>query len=331
MNRLISVIVPVYKVENYLDECMESIVSQTYRDLEIIVVDDGSPDYCPDKCDEWAKKDSRIRVIHKENGGLSDARNVGLDIAKGDRVIFIDSDDYIASTMIEEMNRVMLEQQCDIVMCNKAIVTLSRIEKERDDGKIDTYQGEEIIDNYLYHRNNFCSGVWNKLIRMELVAEIRFPKGLNSEDYYFYSFLYYKAKKMVVYHRAFYYYRQRKGSICHSGINEQTFGKIKIAELVKKNLEGQGCTNVKGINHFCMQAFHDVLNDLVERTGDKTIIHKYTKKLRNYYWSTIFDNKNTFIEKVKMTFFCTFPIKYTKLKNKIINKSYETDQSDWFV
>ena len=100
---LISVIVPVYKVEQYLDECIQSIVNQTYTNLEIILVDDGSPDNCPQICDEWAKKDSRIRVLHNKNNGVSAARNAGLTIAKGQYIGFVDSDDYIAADMYESL------------------------------------------------------------------------------------------------------------------------------------------------------------------------------------------------------------------------------------
>ena len=96
MNSLISVIVPIYNVEKYLDKCVDSIINQTYKNLEIILVDDGSPDNCPQMCDDYAKKDSRIRVVHKENGGLSDARNAGMKVATGEYVSFIDSDDYIS-------------------------------------------------------------------------------------------------------------------------------------------------------------------------------------------------------------------------------------------
>ena len=100
---MISVIVPVYNAEKYLDKCVESIVNQTYKDLEIILVDDGSPDNCPAMCDEWAKKDGRIKVIHKSNGGVSSARNVGLDSFSGEYVTFIDSDDYIESSMFHRI------------------------------------------------------------------------------------------------------------------------------------------------------------------------------------------------------------------------------------
>ena len=103
MGELISVIIPIYNVEAYLDECIASVIAQTYSNLEIILVDDGSPDNCPQMCDEWAAKDSRIRVIHKENGGLSDARNAGIDIATGEYIAFVDSDDWIVPEMYEKM------------------------------------------------------------------------------------------------------------------------------------------------------------------------------------------------------------------------------------
>ena len=108
-NELITIIVPVYKVEKYLDRCVQSIVDQTYTNLEIILVDDGSPDNCPKMCDEWAKKDKRIKVIHKQNGGLSDARNAGLEKAKGKYVGFVDSDDYVAPNCFKILTVLSLE------------------------------------------------------------------------------------------------------------------------------------------------------------------------------------------------------------------------------
>ena len=114
---LISVIVPIYHVEQYLTRCVESLVNQTYSNFEIILVDDGSPDNCPKMCDDWAKKNSRIKVIHKENGGLSDARNAGMQIANGDVISFIDSDDWIDPKFFEVMLNVMQDDESDIVSC----------------------------------------------------------------------------------------------------------------------------------------------------------------------------------------------------------------------
>ena len=121
-NPLISVIVPIYNVEEYLNRCVESIVNQTYQKLEIILVDDGSPDNCPRMCDDWAKKDSRIKVIHKENGGLSDARNAGMKITTGEYISFIDSDDYIETCMIEILYEAIKKYDCDIASCRVRIV-----------------------------------------------------------------------------------------------------------------------------------------------------------------------------------------------------------------
>ena len=114
---LISVIVPVYKVEQYLDKCVESIVNQTYRNLEIILVDDGSPDNCPAMCDGWAKRDYRIKVIHKANGGLSDARNAGIAVASGEFIGFVDSDDWVAPFFYERLISILIDNDCDISAC----------------------------------------------------------------------------------------------------------------------------------------------------------------------------------------------------------------------
>ena len=119
---LISVIVPVYKVEAYLDRCVQSIVDQTYTNLEIILVDDGSPDRCPQMCDEWAKRDARIRVIHKPNGGGAQARNVGLERASGEYIAFVDSDDYLLPGMYEALLCALMQTNCDIAECDYYVV-----------------------------------------------------------------------------------------------------------------------------------------------------------------------------------------------------------------
>ena len=117
MDKLVSIVVPVYNVDKYLDKCVNSIINQKYKNLEIILVDDGSTDESGKKCDLWAEKDNRIRVIHKENGGLSDARNVGIDNSKGYYISFIDSDDFIENDMIEVLLKEIKENNCDISIC----------------------------------------------------------------------------------------------------------------------------------------------------------------------------------------------------------------------
>ena len=179
---LISVIVPIYKVEEYLDRCVESIVNQTYKNLEIILVDDGSPDNCPQMCDFWAEKDSRIKVVHKENGGLSDARNAGMPFAIGDVVSFIDSDDWVELDMFEKMLSRMQKDNSDIVSCGVKWV--------EEDGTVIrdvTVNANEVLDTHsamkeLINDNKFKQHVWNKLYKYELIKGIPFEKGRYHED-----------------------------------------------------------------------------------------------------------------------------------------------------
>ena len=151
---LISVIVPVYNVENYLRECLDSIVAQTYRNIEVILVDDGSKDSSGKICDEYADKDNRIKVIHKENGGVSAARNTGLDIAKGEWISYVDSDDYIESTMIETLICLAKKNDVELAMCSfKDISECENVTQEND---IRIFSKDELIYNYVVRNADYC-------------------------------------------------------------------------------------------------------------------------------------------------------------------------------
>ncbi len=209
---LISVIVPVYKVEAYLDQCVQSIVAQTYKNLEIILVDDGSPDNCPAMCDAWAQKDSRIKVIHKENGGLSDARNAGLAIATGDYIGFVDSDDYIDSTMYESLMTHLADTGSDIAACGVQMVW--------EDGKTAmlTCPGCAVLDNAQAMEAIVCESwlkqpVWYKLYKRSVVEGIRFEKGKCHEDVFWSYQPIARANRICVFDTPLYFYRQRSGSI----------------------------------------------------------------------------------------------------------------------
>ena len=134
----ISIIVPIYKVQDYLDECIESIINQTYSNIEVILVDDGSPDRCPQMCDEWAKRDSRIRVIHKKNGGLSSARNAGLDVANGEYISFVDSDDFICSDALQNLY--------DRIKDDKSIGITSGLVYRYQDGFTSNFKDEYVLE-----------------------------------------------------------------------------------------------------------------------------------------------------------------------------------------
>lgn len=215
MEELISIIIPVYKVEKYLDKCVQSVVSQTYRKLEIILVDDGSPDRCGEMCDAWAEKDNRIRVIHKENGGLSSARNAGIDASTGEYLMFIDSDDYIASEMAEKLYEALIKYDTTISICN-----FIRI---REDGHIipstettltdEVFTGEEAVFRLIKSPNVSYVISCNKLYKRNLFLTLRYPIGKIHEDEFLAHHLFGLCEKVSSISDICYYYRTHDGSI----------------------------------------------------------------------------------------------------------------------
>lgn len=215
MDNKISVIIPVYNVEKYIHECIDSVINQTYTNLEIILVDDGSTDSCASICDAYAKKDSRIRVIHKENGGLSDARNAGLEIATGKYIGYVDSDDYIAPDMYECLLKACEENDAEIAICRFHIF----IDKVQTDGNIikgnKIYNSKEILSAYIDENGEelITPSAWSKLYQRECIKGLQFPKGKLCEDIVYTTKAFYNAKKISYVDRELYFYRNRPGSI----------------------------------------------------------------------------------------------------------------------
>ncbi len=211
---LISVIVPVYRVEKYLDRCLQSITGQTYRNLEIILVDDGSPDSSGAICDAWAAKDSRIRVIHKENAGAGAARNSGLDVATGDIVSMIDSDDYLEVHMYEHLLSLMTEDvdiaECDIVLTEEEYYPL-------EDGTAAETRVYPLEDAMRLHLRDeiFCQTPPNKLYRRAAIDDIRFPVGNLIDDEFFTYKVIGNARNLARSSAKMYAYRQQPGSAMH--------------------------------------------------------------------------------------------------------------------
>lgn len=212
-NPLISVIVPVYKVEKYLNRCVKSIVNQTYRNLEIILVDDGSQDCCPAICDAWAEKDGRVKVIHKENGGLSDARNAGVKVSRGELIGFVDSDDWISIDMYQCLYEAMKEDNSDVVACGVEMVwedgTPSRMLTKIGNCVLSKEEAMRAIIEESWLKQP----VWYKLYKMELVRDISFPVGKYHEDVFWSYQVIGRANQVSVIDRTGYYYWQRSGSI----------------------------------------------------------------------------------------------------------------------
>lgn len=191
MNPLITVIMPIYKVENYIDRAIQSVLAQTYQNLEIILVDDGSPDRCGEICDAYAQEDARIRVIHKENGGLSDARNAGLDVMRGEYVAFVDSDDYIAPFFIEQLYEAAVSTESDVAICQYAVVSkndMSECDEKLHEANKEQYQvydrRQSLMNLYDFNHEDatYFIVAWNKLYAAYLWEGVRYPKGKIHED-----------------------------------------------------------------------------------------------------------------------------------------------------
>ncbi len=199
---MISVVVPIYNVELYLRKCIDSIVNQTYKDLEIILVDDGSPDNCGLICDEYAKMDNRIKVIHKENGGLSTARNAGLDIATGSYIGFVDSDDWIEPTMYEKMYSFLVENNLDLVECGINLISSSSVTSFITSQNI-IVSGRNSLKMHLdtngrTNQSQPRTAVWSKLFKSSFWADKRFPVGEIHEDYLLTCYALYEAKRVGI-------------------------------------------------------------------------------------------------------------------------------------
>lgn len=207
---IISIIVPVYKVEKYLKRCIDSIVNQTYENIEIILVDDGSPDNCGNICDEYAEQYKRIKVIHKENGGQSSARNAGLDVAKGEYIGFVDSDDYIDEEMYEQLMKIALDTDADIVECEcRAGKSDNFSVFGKNTRTIEIYNNIESIEKFYFGEqiNGIANMVWDKLYKRYLFDNIRFLDGYNrGEDANITPKLLYSSKKIVKYNYNYYNY-----------------------------------------------------------------------------------------------------------------------------
>lgn len=210
---LISVIVPIYKVETYLDRCVASITEQTYRNLEIILVDDGSPDGCPAICDAWAEKDSRIKVVHKKNGGLSDARNAGMAVATGELMGFIDSDDWTSPDMFQLLYENMREHDSDISACGVEMVWEDGMPcRPLTRAGCCVLESEKAMEAVI-QESWLKQPVWYKLYKTDLIRDILFPVGKFHEDVFWTYQAVGRARRVSVFDKPCYFYVQRSGSI----------------------------------------------------------------------------------------------------------------------
>lgn len=311
---MISIIVPIFNAQSYLDRCITSILNQTYHNLELILVDDGSTDHSLDICKDYASQDSRIIVISKTNEGVGVARNEGLKIAKGDYIGFIDSDDYICANMYEVMYKSAVENSADIVQCGHARVSTN--------GEIITTSSyrNDVIDSPAKAFKEYCirkntdNYSWSKLYRRTIIENVWFGNYHYSEDAYFIIQCFLKCKKMVVISDPLYNYVQTPGSACRRPYNLHYEDTIKVGEFMY-NLTVK--TYPELAFYFARYTAIWIRYNYLERYSlgvSQDILHDYITKYKEYYSLSKVGIPNS-IEKFLLLLFRISPRLYRLLKS----------------
>lgn len=310
MNDLVSIVVPIYNVENYLNHCVETLKKQTYSNIEIILVDDGSPDNCGKICDELAKKDSRIVVVHKSNGGLSDARNAGIDVSNGSYIMFVDSDDYVADNMVERCLIKIKQDESDVVIFNHYCVNTNGeiYERTQDYPEIlHIMSGTEAVEKIYQNETWYFVMAWNKMYRSSLFANLRFPVGKLHEDEFTSYKVLYESKKVSYLKDALYYYTiSRDGSIMGTKYSYRNMDKIEallertqfFLTIGDKKMAAMAA--VRGIAYL-HEAWTKLDLSVVENAhrynGYKTALHKVIRGMDKQFFSKV--------DKIKILLFYT--------------------------
>lgn len=302
----ISIIVPVYNVEAYLSRCVNSILTQTYDDFELILVDDGSTDNSGKICDNFVSSDPRIRVIHKENGGVSSARNAGLDICVGKYVSFVDSDDFIAPIMLENLHSLAEKEKADIVDCGFTRVFDST--QPQDITSTDEYT---ITDGRTAIRNlPGAASSWAKLYRRELFRNLRFEEGRIYEDTLLLPFLYYEAEKVVTTPASYYCYFQRPGSIMQSNYSIKNLDILYVYEMRLDFFAEKGLTEAYNLLNadypFILVKTLRKLKEHSHLDPDKSIRCRIYAEFRNRFSDFIKNPKLIWKQKTLLAFYLLF-------------------------
>ena len=325
MKQLITIIVPIYKAEKYLDKCIESLVNQTYTNIEIILVNDGSPDNCFSICEKWKRIDDRIVVLNKENGGQSDARNAGMKIAKGKYFIFVDSDDYVAATMFEDMYRQAVLADAEMAMCQFAITdgaTDQLVHRfSGDDFNVLRFDNKKAFELIADFSCPVQVTVWNKLFKRKLIQNLRFDTSKRmAEDLEFLMRALFRSKTVVYVPYALYaYYAQREGAATFHADHsiawylEQNSNITSIMDEVAQN-----CASMKklAIGYKCVNGDLSIANAMV-RAGklDSEAMKLAKKDLKNNIWEIMTSELHA-VKKVQMLLFIVSPALYMKVMKK---------------
>lgn len=304
-NGKISIIVPVYKVEQYLERCVNSLINQTYKNIEIILVDDGSPDQCPKMCDDYASEDSRIKVIHKKNGGLSDARNAGLDAAIGEYIAFVDSDDWVEPDFIEQLYVNAKKENADISIIGCTLVwDDGRRKPVSNDKGYYVFDNEKAIREMLAQRKFGCM-VCQKMYRKQIFDTVRFPVGKLYEDVAVSMPTFLRARKVVVSENQGYNYYQRDDSIVNSKFDERKLFFLECCQNIIKYSDRYDKIYDTEAHVFYLRAlmmFALTLYQSSENEKKNTeYIEQEIKKNKKYIWNNMYLE---FRKKVVLSLIC---------------------------
>lgn len=279
-SELISIIVPVYNVEQYLEKCVNSIINQTYKNLEIILVDDGATDSSGKLCDELAKIDNRIKVYHKENGGLSDARNYGVERATGDYIGFVDSDDYIDAEMYEKLYEAIKKENVDVAECNLKIIYPEREELFTEQNYYNVCTKQEYLEEYLKIEKIFGSACV-RLIKSDIAKKLKFPVGKLYEDTYYAYDLIEKVDRCVIMNNPYYNYLMRENSITNTKFNPRIFDLIEIVEKFRKTTYENYPDLKEAADCRKMYAYFSVLNSILLEENYRD--NEYYSEILSYF------------------------------------------------
>lgn len=284
----ISVVIPVYNVKKYLRTCIDSVLNQSFRDFEMILVDDGSTDGCSEICDEYGKKDTRIVVVHQRNGGLSDARNTGLSLAHGKYVTFVDSDDILMPNMLELLHNLIVQEEAQIACCEHVRCeedeNLNDVVVPRQDKDISAFSEQKMRE--FLRGNNIKVVAWSKLYCMDLFSGIRYPKGRYHEDVFTTYKLVHAAKKIVTTNEVGYIYRKNRNSITGSFSPKRLDlidGKLEQAKFVKENYKDAKLYELAcaAVIYACNQCVYQMgqsgYSNLKQEMEINSLYHKYVK------------------------------------------------------
>lgn len=289
---MVSIIIPVYNVEKYLVECIESVINQSFSDLEIILVDDGSTDESGNICDKYALKDKRIKVIHKENGGLSSARNVGIEMATGELYTFIDSDDYIAKDMVEQLVYTLKTTDSDISVC-----ALAKEENELDENIntcIEVFPKSETI-KYILKEKKILTSACSKLYKKELFNKIRYPNGLIYEDLGTTYKLVELSKKIAFTNTKKYYYRTNSDSITKTKFSNKQLDYFVIAQELHEFIKERYPQYLRyAINHSIRISIAFMRKISICGFNDKDTINFLVSKIRKNIFGYLFSGYSIF-------------------------------------